>query len=56
MAENGVSIEISRITTEMDVAMDSFYVYGPDGRKIDAPAAVKKLQRVLQKAAVKKPE
>jgi [protein-PII] uridylyltransferase len=56
MAENGVSIEISRITTEMDVAMDSFYVYGPDGRKIDSPAAVKKLQRVLQKAAVKKPE
>ncbi len=51
-----MNIEISRITTEMDVAMDSFYVYGPDGRKISSPAAVKKLQRVLQQAAVKTPE
>ena len=56
MAAAGVNIEISRITTEMDVAMDSFYVYGPDGRKISSPAAVKKLQRVLQQAAVKTPE
>jgi [protein-PII] uridylyltransferase len=56
MSGDGVRIEISRITTEMDVAMDSFYVYGANGEKITSAAAIKHLQKVLQQAAVKTPE
>jgi [protein-PII] uridylyltransferase len=53
MGSVGLIIELSRITTEMDVAMDSFYVHSKDGQKIVDPAALKRLQRVLQRAAVK---
>jgi [protein-PII] uridylyltransferase len=56
MSESDVRIEISRITTEMDVAMDSFYVYGVDGEKITSGPAIKQLQKVLQTASVKPPE
>jgi len=47
----GVNIELSRITTEMDVAMDTFYVTNRDGNKIVEDAAIKKLQRLLKRAA-----
>jgi len=53
MGEAGLIIELSRITTEMEVAMDSFYIHGKDGKKIAEPAAIKRLQRLLQRAAVK---
>lgn len=53
MSGEGVLIEISRITTEMDVAMDSFYVYGRDGGKITSRTAIRNLQKVLHGAAVK---
>lgn len=53
MSGEGVLIEISRITTEMDVAMDSFYVYGRDGGKITSRSAIRNLQKVLHGAAVK---
>ena len=53
MGSAGVLIELSRITTEMDVAMDSFYIHNKDGKKISEPAAIKRLQRLLQRAAVK---
>ena len=49
-------IEISRITTEMDVAMDSFYIYNKEGGKFSSPQAVKRLQNLLHKAAAKVPE
>ncbi len=51
--EGGISIELSRITTEMDVAMDSFYVTGRDGRKVTDESAIKRLQRLLHRAAVR---
>lgn len=52
-SEANVSIELSRITTEMDVAMDSFYLTSREGRKIvDAPT-IKRLQRLLQRAALR---
>lgn len=51
--EAGVSIELSRITTEMDVAMDSFYVMGKDGKKISDETAIKRLHRLLHRAAVR---
>lgn len=56
MSEAGIRIEISRITTEMDVAMDSFYVYGRDGGKVSSATAIKNLQKLLHHAAVKTPE
>lgn len=51
--EAGVNIELSRITTEMEVAMDSFYITGKDGLKITDPNAIKRIQRQLQRAAVR---
>ena len=53
MGSVGLIIELSRITTEMDVAMDSFYIHSKDGQKVTDPAAIKRLQRLLQRAAVK---
>ena len=53
MGSAGLIIELSRITTEMDVAMDSFYIHSRDGQKISDPTAIKRLQRLLQRAAVK---
>jgi len=53
MGSAGLIIELSRITTEMDVAMDSFYIHSKDGQKVTDPAAIKKIQRLLQRAAVK---
>ncbi len=53
MGAAGLIIELSRITTEMDVAMDSFYIHSKDGQKISDPAAIKRLQRLLQRAAVR---
>lgn len=49
--EAGVNIELSRITTEMEVAMDSFYVTGKDGRKLTDEATIKRLQHLLQRAS-----
>jgi len=56
MGEADACIEISRITTEMDVAMDSFYIYNKEGGKFSSPQAVKRLQILLHKAATKLPE
>ena len=47
-----MNIELSRITTEMDVAMDTFYVTDGNGKKVDE-SAIKRIQRLLQRAAVR---
>jgi [protein-PII] uridylyltransferase len=52
LGEAGVNIELSRITTEMDVAMDTFYVTDGIG-KIADESAIKRIQRLLQRAAVR---
>ncbi|PWU10616.1 MAG: hypothetical protein C5B47_01920, partial [Verrucomicrobia bacterium] len=49
--EEGIFIALSRITTEMDMAMDSFYVLGRDGQKLLAPAQIKSVQQRLHRAA-----
>jgi len=51
-----VHIELSRITTEMDVAMDSFYVTTAGGRKITDKAAIARLQKLLLKASSRRGE
>lgn len=53
--EVGVSIELSRITTEMEVAMDSFYVTGREGKKIMEEPALDRLKRQLKRAAARPP-
>ena len=52
LGETEVNIELSRITTEMDVAMDTFYVTDGNG-KITDEAANKRIQRLLQRASVR---
>jgi [protein-PII] uridylyltransferase len=49
----GISIQNSRITTEMDVAMDTFYVTDRMDSKIQDEAAIERLQRLLQKASAR---
>jgi [protein-PII] uridylyltransferase len=52
LGEADVNIELSRITTEMDVAMDTFYVTDGNG-KITDESAIKRIQRLLQRASVR---
>ncbi len=52
LGEEDVNIELSRITTEMDVAMDTFYVTDGNGKIIDE-SAIKRIQRLLQRASVR---
>jgi [protein-PII] uridylyltransferase len=52
LGEADVNIELSRITTEMDVAMDTFYITGGNGKITDEPA-IKRIQRLLQRASVR---
>jgi [protein-PII] uridylyltransferase len=52
LGETEVNIELSRITTEMDVAMDTFYITDGNG-KITEESAIKRIQRLLQRAAVR---
>jgi len=47
--EAGVNIALSRVTTEMDVAIDSFYVSNKDGTKL-SDSGIRRLQRLLQRA------
>jgi len=49
----GISIQTSRITTEMDVAMDTFYVTDRQDAKIEDESAIGRLQRLLQRAAAR---
>lgn len=53
LGEAGVNIELSRITTEMDVAIDSFYVRGKDGKKVTDESLIKRIQRLLQRASAR---
>jgi [protein-PII] uridylyltransferase len=50
--EAGVWIELSRITTELDVAIDAFYVTHRDGSKITDPLEISDLQKRLHQSAV----
>jgi [protein-PII] uridylyltransferase len=52
LADLGLSLELARITTEKEVALDTFYVYrSSDGAKPSGEDEIRELQRVLQKAA-----
>jgi [protein-PII] uridylyltransferase len=51
MAEEGINIALSRITTEKGAAIDSFYVTGADKHKLNDAAAVRRLQNALHRTA-----
>jgi [protein-PII] uridylyltransferase len=52
LTELGLSLELARITTEKEVAMDTFYLYrSDDGTKIERDEEISRLQRVLHTAA-----
>ncbi len=48
----GVATELSRITTEMEIAMDTFYVTDRSRQKITDRAAIARLHALLERAAV----
>ncbi|MFV0415748.1 MAG: [protein-PII] uridylyltransferase [Chthoniobacterales bacterium] len=50
LGEIGVNIELSRITTEMDVATDTFYITTKDGKKLSEPWQIEKIQDSLKEA------
>ncbi|MFM7374840.1 MAG: ACT domain-containing protein, partial [Chthoniobacterales bacterium] len=52
LADLGLSLELARITTEREVALDTFYVYrSSDGAKLSGEDEIRDLQRALHKAA-----
>jgi len=52
LADLGLSLELARITTEREVALDTFYIYrSSDGAKLSAEDEIRDLQRALHKAA-----
>jgi len=56
LTDRGLSLELARITTEREVALDTFYVYrASDGAKLSSENEVRHLQRALQEAATAVP-
>jgi [protein-PII] uridylyltransferase len=52
LTDLGLSLELARITTEKEVALDTFYVYrASDGAKLSGDEEIANLQRTLQRAA-----
>lgn len=56
LGEAGVNIELSRITTEMDVALDSFYITTRDGKKVEDEDTIRRIQRLLPSVSARSPE
>lgn len=46
-----IDIAMSRIATEKGAAIDTFYVRGPDGKKISGDTAIRKMHNALSRAA-----
>ncbi len=51
IAEAGVQIALSRISTEKGAAIDAFYVTDPEGKKLRSATAIARLQKALQAAS-----
>ncbi len=49
--QEGVSIGLSRVTTEMEIALDTFYVLGRDGTRLEDRNALARLEKRLIAAA-----
>ncbi len=50
-SQTGVQIALSRIATEKDAAIDTFYITAADGKKLRNAATIARLQKALQLAS-----
>ena len=50
LSAEGLDIASARIATEIDQALDTFYVHGHDGRKLDEPAGTARIRASLEQA------
>jgi [protein-PII] uridylyltransferase len=50
IASHGLEIFLSRATTVLDQVADTFYLRGPDGKKLTSPRAIEALRRDLLEA------
>jgi [protein-PII] uridylyltransferase len=50
LSTQGLDIASARIATEIDQALDTFYVHDRGGRKLDEPAATERLREALETA------
>ena len=50
LATLGLDIATARIATEIDQAVDTFYVHDGRGRKIEDPAALARVREALEQA------
>jgi [protein-PII] uridylyltransferase len=51
----GLDIASARIATEIDQALDTFYVHDREGRKLDEPAGTERLREALEAALTQRP-
>ena len=52
LSAQGLDIASARIATEIDQALDTFYVHDRAGRKVDDPAATERIRAALEQALV----
>jgi [protein-PII] uridylyltransferase len=50
LSAHDLDITSARIATEIDQALDTFYVHDHDGRKLDDPAATERIREALERA------
>jgi [protein-PII] uridylyltransferase len=50
LSSQGLDIASARIATEIDQALDTFYVHDRDGRKVEEPAGTEAVRRALEHA------
>jgi [protein-PII] uridylyltransferase len=50
LADEGLDIATAKIATDLDHALDAFYVTDRAGRKVDAPAALARLRGAIEAA------
>jgi UTP:GlnB (protein PII) uridylyltransferase len=50
LAAEGLDIATAKIATDLDHALDAFYVTDRGGRKIEAPAALTHLREAIEAA------
>jgi [protein-PII] uridylyltransferase len=56
LAEEGLDIATAKIATDLDQALDTFYVTDGQGRRIEAPDAMARVRAVIEGALAASPE
>jgi [protein-PII] uridylyltransferase len=50
LAQEGLNIATAKIATDLDQALDAFYVTDAEGRRIDAPPRIARLRQAIELA------